>query len=268
MKLSRVLLIVVAVLALAAAVPATAQNAGLQPVFDEPAAAAVTPDASADLPEPSPNWGTDQWIGYAVGPCDAIDRESSGIGVNTTNCGYVEPAGTGTVYPAFPLHLPQGASVQYIRVYYYGNDAGLSIGAGFWRVSTDGTRTLIQLIAPPPTAGGATYEQFGPFSYTIDNSPGSGYTYNILVSLERNGASLTRIYKVYLYYKLQVSPAPATATFNDVPVGAFAFQHIEALVASGITAGCGGGNYCPNSYVTRAQMAVFLAKALGLQWQY
>ncbi len=44
------------------------------------------------------------------------------------------------------------------------------------------------------------------------------------------------------------------------------FQFIEALYASGITAGCGGGNYCPDSPLTRGQMAVFLAKALGLQW--
>jgi hypothetical protein len=36
-------------------------------------------------------------------------------------------------------------------------------------------------------------------------------------------------------------------------------------VASGITAGCGGGNYCPDA-PTRRQMAIFLAKALGLHW--
>jgi len=64
-----------------------------------------------------------------------------------------------------------------------------------------------------------------------------------------------------------VSPAPATATFHDVPVGAFGFQHIEALVDSGITAGWRGGNYCPDDDVTRVQMAVFLAKALGLHWR-
>jgi len=51
-----------------------------------------------------------------------------------------------------------------------------------------------------------------------------------------------------------------------VPVGAFGFRHIEALVASGITAGCGGGNFCPNNTLTRAELAVFLSKALGLHW--
>lgn len=74
--------------------------------------------------------------------------------------------------------------------------------------------------------------------------------------------------KVRWYWNRQVSPAPITASFPDVPVGAFGFTHVEALVASGITAGCGGGNFCPNTPVTRVQMAVFLAKALGLHWGF
>ena len=65
---------------------------------------------------------------------------------------------------------------------------------------------------------------------------------------------------------LPVSPAPATATFNDVPTSHPFFQFIEALHASGITGGCQAAPplYCPDNPVTRGQMAVFLAKALGL----
>ena len=63
-----------------------------------------------------------------------------------------------------------------------------------------------------------------------------------------------------------VSPPPATPTFGDVPTGHPYFQFVEALVKSGVTGGCGGGNYCPDQPLTRGQMAVFLAKALGLQW--
>ena len=64
----------------------------------------------------------------------------------------------------------------------------------------------------------------------------------------------------------QVSPAPATATFTDVPVGHPQRQFIEALVAAGITGGCGAGAYCPDAPLTRGQMAVFLAVALGLHF--
>ncbi len=58
-----------------------------------------------------------------------------------------------------------------------------------------------------------------------------------------------------------------TGIFKDAacsPTPAFAVDWIEQLSRDGITAGCGGGNYCPGSPVTRAQMAVFLAKAFGL----
>jgi hypothetical protein len=67
-------------------------------------------------------------------------------------------------------------------------------------------------------------------------------------------------------YKLQISPDPSTATFTDVPVGHLFHRFVEALYASGITGGCGGGNYCPDAPITRGQMAVFLAGALGLHW--
>ncbi len=71
---------------------------------------------------------------------------------------------------------------------------------------------------------------------------------------------------VTVVWRRIVSESPLTATFADVPTSHPLFQYIEALAASGITGGCGGGNYCPNNPVTRAQMAVFLAKALGLHW--
>ena len=57
-------------------------------------------------------------------------------------------------------------------------------------------------------------------------------------------------------------PPPATgAAFGDVGPGDFAAAWIEALAGFQITGGCGGGNYCPNTAVTRAQMAVFLLKS-------
>jgi hypothetical protein len=69
-----------------------------------------------------------------------------------------------------------------------------------------------------------------------------------------------------LWYKLQVSPAPASATFGDVPTNHPFFRFVEALAAAGITAGCGNGNFCPDQAVTRGQMAVFLSVALGMHF--
>ena len=60
------------------------------------------------------------------------------------------------------------------------------------------------------------------------------------------------------------SPTPATGVFGDVPLSHWAVHWIENLAAEGITAGCGGGNYCPDAEVTRDQMAVFLVRTFGL----
>ena len=60
-----------------------------------------------------------------------------------------------------------------------------------------------------------------------------------------------------------VPPAP-TGIFPDVPPGSFAAAWIEQLYNEGITAGCTGGNYCPNAATPRQQMATFLVKTFGL----
>ncbi len=63
-----------------------------------------------------------------------------------------------------------------------------------------------------------------------------------------------------------VAPACSSTVFTDEPCPGGPFvDWVNQLVAEGITAGCGGGNYCPNATVTRGQMAVFLTKTFLLQ---
>jgi hypothetical protein len=56
----------------------------------------------------------------------------------------------------------------------------------------------------------------------------------------------------------------AGSGFADVSADYWAAAWVKQLAAEGITGGCGGGNYCPDAPVTRAQMAVFLVKAFNL----
>ena len=49
--------------------------------------------------------------------------------------------------------------------------------------------------------------------------------------------------------------------FSDVAHTFLFDKQIAKLVAAGVTAGCGGGNYCAGTTVTRQQMAVFVLKA-------
>jgi hypothetical protein len=60
-------------------------------------------------------------------------------------------------------------------------------------------------------------------------------------------------------------PACVTATFTDVPCSSNFAPWIYELVARGITAGCGGGNYCPTLAANRGQMATFVVKTFSLQ---
>jgi CSLREA domain-containing protein len=58
-------------------------------------------------------------------------------------------------------------------------------------------------------------------------------------------------------------PPGCTGIFDDVTCPSQFADWIEQLSAEGITAGCGGDNYCPNDPVRRDQMAVFLLKTLN-----
>ena len=65
-------------------------------------------------------------------------------------------------------------------------------------------------------------------------------------------------------YSSAYSPPAATGVFGDVDLSYWAAAWIEQLAVEGITAGCGGGDYCPEAQVTRDQMAVFLVRTFGL----
>jgi hypothetical protein len=130
--------------------------------------------------------------------------------------------------------------------------------AGFGNIPT--------CVAFQATTGASAFTQrpTQPINEVIDNSR---FSYWIGIDL---GACdpLHTFRQACLAYRYQVSPAPAVASFGDVPPGHPFFQFIEALKASGITGGCQASPqlYCPDQALTRGQMAVFLSTALGLHF--
>jgi hypothetical protein len=78
-------------------------------------------------------------------------------------------------------------------------------------------------------------------------------------------ASVTRAQMAVFLLKAKhgdsYTPPAAIGVFGDVLTNYWAAAWIEQLATEGITGGCGGGNYCPDSPVNRDQMAVFLLKA-------
>jgi hypothetical protein len=59
-------------------------------------------------------------------------------------------------------------------------------------------------------------------------------------------------------------PTPGSQRFLDVPPSSPFYNFIDRMAVLNITAGCGGGNYCPANPIPHEQMAVFIIKALGM----
>ncbi len=83
------------------------------------------------------------------------------------------------------------------------------------------------------------------------------------------GTSVTRSQMaVFLLATLQgpgwTPPACGTPSFADLPCSSPFAAWVDELARRGVTAGCGGGDYCPNTTINRDQMAVFLATNFSL----
>lgn len=69
----------------------------------------------------------------------------------------------------------------------------------------------------------------------------------------------------FLVRALGAAPAPFRGTFPDVPAGAWYAPFVERLAELGITVGYDDGTFRPSATVSRAEMAVFLARAFGTE---
>jgi hypothetical protein len=159
--------------------------------------------------------------------------------------------------------LPAGAQLLSVQVDACDTDATANVFIAVARRAI--SESAFQVLVSGNTTGtpGCAPFNLAVPAHTIDNANNS---YFLDVQMAGPG-NTTRFTAVRVIYKLQVSAAPGTATFPvDVPTSHPFFRFIEAMAASGITGGCGAGSYCPDSAVTRGQMAVFLATALGLHF--
>jgi hypothetical protein len=182
--------------------------------------------------------------------------------INDDGNGYRYFGAEAVPYMAAPVRLPSGAHIVSIRASQCSAADGDLVFSLFDNGQGGGGGTLI---AGPLLSGSGCNVTLGDADYTYATSLGHPlYVVVFFAGGQTDGSAKFNDFSVV--YTRQVSPAPAQATFGDVPSSDFGFQYVEALAASGITGGCGGGDYCPDDPVTRRQMAIFLAKALGLHW--
>jgi hypothetical protein len=211
-----------------------------------------------------PAWGLSDATVLTLSAWD-FEPVTSGQLWGLTAGGYRQAAGTSLNLDATP-HLPTGARLTGMELEGCDGTSGNSVNVSLLscaKGSAPGDFCAVPAFASTgfaETPGCGLFAATG-FDVTIDNQ---GQTYMLNVTYGNDSTLSFR--SVRLSYRLQVGAAPAVNTFNDVLPSHPFYQFIEALAASGITAGCGGGNYCPDRNVTRGEMAVFFAKALGLHF--
>jgi glucose/arabinose dehydrogenase len=127
----------------------------------------------------------------------------------------------------------------------------------------------------PPSCTGHVFNDVpcsgGTFDPWVEDLAGRGITGGCQVSppLYCPGATVTRAQMSVFLLKTEhgssyVPPACVPGAFGDVACPSPFADWIEQLATEGVTAGCGNGDYCPASPVTRAQMAVFLVKTFNI----
>jgi hypothetical protein len=166
-----------------------------------------------------------------------------------------------------PLQLPHGARLQFVRVWAEDLDAmnnmvvfliescPPAVGAGAMTVT---------LLLPGGLGGLATSGATGYQSLVATTSAIVDNQCAYMLRVRFDGTFQLRLQHLRVQWLRQISPAPTIAQFTDVPKTAQFFREVEALAASGITSGCTATTFCPESFVTRRQLAAFLARALGL----
>jgi hypothetical protein len=182
-----------------------------------------------------------------------------------------------------PVILPDGAQITQLCLYSTNFKPGATLDLVVQAVKLAPGGLSPGVVTIPGTSVTADYSSgydfvcSGPIAYTFHDDAdvdGDGIPEHIAHRLAVTFSALSDgslgLGGVRIAWHRQISPPPATATFGDVPTSHPFYQFIEALAASGITGGCNAAPplYCPTASLTRGQMAVFLAKALGMHWPY
>jgi hypothetical protein len=219
---------------------------------------------------------------FPLDPNETLDTDGDGIGNNAD----LDDDGDGVpdVSDDYPLgrfvDTPSGHwAFSFIEAL---ARAGITAGCGNSNYCPDGAVTRAQMAVflergmngsgySPPAATGNVFLDVGAQDFAasfIEQLANDGITSGCGNNNYCPDDEVTRdqmaVFLLRAKYGSSYSPPAATGVFGDVDLSHWAVHWIEQLAAEGITAGCGGGNYCPNAEVTRDQMAVFLVRTFGL----
>ncbi len=266
-----------------AAVPVgvTTDVAGLPRFFDDPAA----PDTGAGTP-PIVDLGAHERVPLAVSApsglelCAGAEAEFSVVatgqaplsyqwrlgGTPLSDGGRIGGSHTDTLTIAQTI---PGDAGSYDVVVTDGVGQSLTSTAATLAVNATPVAPTITAPASVPvasTANGASVvsNAGSAWNWTLTGGTITGGQGTSQVTFDAGGAGTTMLLSVTETNAGCTSPVAAFAIqvdFLDVPPEDPFHDFVISVARAGITAGCGGGNYCRNDPVTRAQMAVFLLKS-------
>jgi len=236
----------------------------------------------------APEHGGGDAVFDATLPVDLPDGEVV-TATATDSAGNTSEISSGIVFDVLPR---SGAAAGGQAVAVLGTDfaADSLVSVGGVAVSTvvvdESTLAAVSPPLPPGTAASVAVSSatgsngqlgFAWFADFADVPPGSAF-HAAVVAVASNGvaagcgggeycpvAPVTRAQSAPLLLRARdgicAIPAACAGVFADVPCPGPFSDWIEALAAAGITAGCGGGDYCPDAPVRRDQAAVLVLKA-------
>jgi hypothetical protein len=156
------------------------------------------------------------------------------------------------------LDLPQDVIIDYIGINNI-SDTPAVLGAALYGRSVIGD--VYTIASVNSTVGGTWHTDRNPTALGFHRQPFDP----LILHVQGNSQTGNQFFAhVEVRWRRKVGPPFGTAVFDDVPAGHPQRQFVERLFLSGITAGCAPNLFCPDQPVTRGQMAVFLAVALGL----
>ena len=232
-----------------------------------PDALVVLPGSQTDGPRPNFGVGSQSSMTYASHAFIPVDSTvtyafSSAGG----NLSVYRNNAAGSVWMEAPINLPNGSLIEAVEFRFCDTSATSAFGSFLTINDKAGTVTQPTLVTSTNAENIGCVNRTFTFGTPVQVDNGN-QAYSLEVNFGSPGDDTIQLSHARVIFRLQVTPAPAVATFpNDVPTTHPFFRFIEALAASGITAGTGPGEFQPETPITRGQMAVFLALALGLHF--
>ncbi|OGP73103.1 MAG: hypothetical protein A2V86_11155 [Deltaproteobacteria bacterium RBG_16_49_23] len=245
---------------------------------------------SPEGPSPCPNLTPTVGIGgyctmiidfspLSEGAWSAILRINSNDALTPTD---ITLTGVGAIQPVFADSPETSWAEDYINTLFY-NDLTKGCSASPLLFCPDDGVTREQMAAfiiramegdPTATCEATPFPDvsvFDTFSMHIERLKARGITLGYadgtyipgnFITREEMAAFIVRAVEGGQFFE---GPCAGPSPFLDVLASNPFCKNIERLKALNVTLGCGGGNYCPNGYVLREQMAAFIARGfLGI----